>query len=143
MKPALPFCFLIVSLAAFGQQREFGWLIGTWQDAKYSFEVWKDEGSFLSASAYQIDHRSGSKTVSEEIKLIKRENDFYYIPDVAGPQGPIEFKITSFDENSFTAENPKHDFPKKIMYKKINDQQLEATISSGTKSISYSFKRTK
>jgi hypothetical protein len=143
MRLMLPFCFLIVSSTLFSQQREFGWLVGTWQDAKYSFEVWKDEGSFLSATAYQIDHQSGSKTVNEEIKLIKRGNDFYYIPDVAGPQGPIEFKITSFDENSFTAENPKHDFPKKIMYKKINNQQLEATISGGSKSITYSFKRIK
>jgi len=143
MKLLLSICFLMASSAVFGQQSEFGWLIGTWQEAKYSFEIWKDEGSFLSASAYQIDHQSGSKTVTEEIKLIKRGNDFYYVPDVAGPQGPIEFKITSFDKSSFTAENPKHDFPKKIVYKKVNEQQLEATISGGDRSTSYSFKKIK
>ncbi len=122
MKLILSFCFLIVSSALFAQQNEFGWLIGTWQEAKYSFEIWKDEGNFLSASAYQIDHQSGSKVVSEEIKLVKKGNDFYYIPDVAGPQGSIEFKITSFDENSFTAENPEHDFPKKIIYKRTGER---------------------
>ncbi len=142
MKLILSFCFLIVSSALFAQQNEFGWLIGTWQEAKYSFEIWKDEGNFLSASAYQIDHQSGSKVVSEEIKLVKKGNDFYYIPDVAGPQGSIEFKITSFDENSFTAENPEHDFPKKIIYKRTGER-LEATISGGSKSISYSFKKIK
>jgi len=41
------------------------------------------------------------------------------------------------------AENPAHDFPKKIIYNNINGQQLEATISDGNKSISYSFKRIK
>ncbi|HEV8515545.1 MAG TPA: DUF6265 family protein [Cyclobacteriaceae bacterium] len=143
MKLILSICLLTVSSALFGQQKEFNWLIGTWQDAKYSFEVWKDEGGFLSATAYQIDHQSGNKNVNEEIKLIKKGNDFYYVPDVAGPQGPIEFKITSFDKNSFTAENPSHDFPKKIIYKKINEQQLEATISGGSKSISYAFKKIK
>jgi len=132
-----------MSSALFGQQKEFGWLIGTWQDAKYSFEVWKDEGSFLSATAYQIDHQSGNKNVNEEIKLIKKGNDFYYVPDVAGPQGPVEFKIISFDRNSFTAENPDHDFPKKIIYKKINEQQLEATISGGNRSMNYVFKKVK
>ncbi len=142
MKLILSFCFLIVSSALFAQQSEFGWLMGTWQEAKYSFEIWKDEGNFLSASAYQIDQQSGSKVVSEEIKLVKRGNDFYYIPDVAGPQGSIEFRITSFDENSFTAENPEHDFPKKIVYKRTGEL-LEATISGGSKSISYAFKKIK
>ena len=142
MKLILSLCFLVVSSALFGQQVEFGWLIGTWQEAKYSFEVWKKEGDFLSASAYQIDHQSGNKVVSEEIKLVKKGNDFYYVPDVAGPQGPIEFRITSFDENSFTAENPEHDFPKKIIYKRTGEL-LEATISGGSKSISYSFKKVK
>jgi hypothetical protein len=142
MKPVLSFCFLIVSSTLFGQQNEFGWLIGTWQENENSFEVWKDEGNFLSGSSYKID-KARNKTVTEEIKLIKKGNDFYYVPDVAGPQGPIEFKITSFDKNSFIAENPAHDFPKKIIYKKINDQQLEATISGGSKSISYSFKKIK
>ena len=126
----------------FGQQKEFNWLIGTWQEDENSFEVWKEEGSFLAGSSYKID-KSGNKTVTEEIKLIKRGSDFYYVPDVAGTQGPIEFKITSFDQNSFTAENPEHDFPKKIMYKKINEKQLDATISGGNKSISYSFKKAK
>jgi len=142
MKFILSICFLAFSTALFGQQSEFRWLIGTWQEAKYSFEIWKDEGTFLSASAYQIDHQSGNKVVSEEIKLVKKGNDFYYVPDVAGPQGPIEFRITSFDENSFTAENPEHDFPKKIIYKRTGEL-LEATISGGSKSISYSFKKVK
>ena len=143
MKLILSFCFWIVSSALFGQQNEFSWLIGTWQEVdENSFEVWKEEDSFLSGSSYKMD-TSGNKTVTEEIKLIKKGNDFYYVPDVAGPQGPIEFKITSFDTGGFTAENPSHDFPKKITYKKINEQQLEATISSGNKFISYSFKKIK
>lgn len=141
MKIILSICFLVVSSTLFGQQNEFGWLVGTWQENENSFEAWRYEKSFLSGSSYKID-QAGNKTITEEIKLIKKGNDFYYVPDVAGPQGPIEFKITSFDKSSFTAENPKHDFPKKIIYKMINGQ-LEATISGGKKSISYSFKKIK
>ena len=143
MKFLLSICFLAFSTALFGQQAEFGWLIGTWQEVnKNSFEVWKTQDGFLSGSSYNTD-QAGNKTVTEEIKLIKKGNDFYYVPDVADPQGPIEFQITSFDENSFTAENPGHDFPKKIIYRKLNDEQLEATISGGSKSITYSFKEIK
>jgi hypothetical protein len=134
---------IINTSALFGQQNEFSWLIGTWQEEnKMSFEVWKDEGAFLSAISYTLD-QAGNKTVTEEIKLTRKGSDFYYVPDVIGPQGPVEFKITSFDKISFTAENPEHDFPKKISYKKINEHKLEATISGGDKSISYSFKKVK
>jgi hypothetical protein len=41
------------------------------------------------------------------------------------------------------AENPQHDFPKKISYRKINETELQATISGGNKSISYLFQKTK
>ena len=142
MKFILTVCFLIASSFLLAQQSEFGWLIGTWQEAKYSFEIWKEQDSFLSASAYQIDHQTGSKIINEEIKLIKKENDFYYIPDIAGPQGPVQFKITFFDKNSFVAENFEHDFPKKIVYKRTGEL-LDATISGGSKSLHFTFKRIK
>ena len=136
----LVFCLACVS--AYGQQEEFAWLIGTWQEeGKPAFEVWKKEKDFLSAESYKM--KDGSKVVTEEIKFIKKGNDFYYVPDVAGPQGPIEFKITSFDKNSFTAENPQHDFPKKIKYEKLDDSRLKASIGDAHKTISYSFVKMK
>ena len=87
MKFMLSVCCLTASIALFGQQSEFGSHIGTWQETKYSFEIWRDEDSFLSATAYQVDSQSGKRIVGEEIKLVKKRNDFLYIPDIAGPQG--------------------------------------------------------
>lgn len=132
----------LVASAAYSQQEEFAWLIGTWQrEGKQAFEVWKKEGDFLSAESYKM--KDEQKVVTEEIKFIKKGNDFYYVPDIAGPQGPIEFKITSFDKNSFTAENPAHDFPKKIKYEKLDDSHLKASIGDASKTISYSFVKIK
>jgi len=141
MKYTLSVVFLLSARLLTAQQTEFGWLIGTWkEDNKMSFEAWKSDGKFLSGSAYKVDP-SGSKTVTEEIKLIKRGDDFYYIPDVAGPQGAVEFKITSFTHDGFTAENPGHDFPKKIAYKNTEKNQLAATVSGGTKSTRFTFRK--
>ncbi len=137
MKVVLAF-LLFVTTCSFGQQKEFAWLIGTWQEeGKTSYEVWRDDNGFLSAESYKM--KDGNKIVTEEIKLIKKGNDFYYVPDVSGPQGAIEFKITSLGKNNFTAENPAHDFPKKITYEKIDDTHLKATIGDENKTISYSF----
>jgi hypothetical protein len=143
MKSLLSIGFLFVITQAGAQKKEFGWLIGTWQqENKMSFEVWQANATGLSGSAYQLD-ADGGKNVIEEIKLIKKGNDFYYIPDVAGPQGEIAFKITSMDDHGFTAENLLHDFPKVITYKLVNAVQMIATISGGKKSNSYAFKKIK
>jgi len=128
--------------AVYGQQEGFSWLIGTWQEeGKQAFEVWKKEKDFLSAESYKM--KDGSKVVTEEIKFIKKGNDFYYVPDVAGPQAPIEFKVTAFDKNSFTAENPHHDFPKKIRYEMLAGNRLKASIGDANRTISYSFAKIK
>ena len=134
--------FFLVSTIACAQQKEFGWLMGTWQETgKQSFEVWKIDRDFLSGESYLM--KDGIKKITEGIKLIKKGNDFYYVPDVAGPQGPVEFKITSFNEKGFVAENPKHDFPTKISYQQIGPTQLLATISGSKNSISYYFDKIK
>jgi hypothetical protein len=123
---ALIFC--LICTYSFGQQKEFEWLIGTWQEeGKQAFEVWTKTDDFLSAESYKM--KDGNRIVTEENKIIKKGNDFFYVPDVAGPQGPIEFKITSFDKNSFTAENPAHDFPQKIIYKRVDENHLQAFVS--------------
>lgn len=128
--------------SSYCQQKEFAWLIGTWQeDGKQTFEAWKPEKDFLSAESFKI--KEGNRMVTEEIKFIKKGNDFYYVPDVAGPQGPVEFKVISFDKRSFVAENPQHDFPKKITYEKLDETHLKASIGDANKTISYSFVKVK
>jgi hypothetical protein len=37
--------------------------------------------------------------------------------------------MTSDSENNFVFENPKHDYPQKIVYKKATENSLVATIS--------------
>jgi hypothetical protein len=134
---------VLVSVSSMAQpKKDFGWLIGTWQEeGKQAFEVWKSDNEILSGESYKM--KDGSKFVTEEIKLIKKGNDFYYVPDVAGPQGAIEFKVTSADKKSFTAENPEHDFPKKIRYEQVDETHLKATIGDANKKISYSFVKIK
>lgn len=68
---------------------------------------------------------------SESIVLTQTKEALIYRPTVKGQNNdqPVDFKLTSDLENSFTFENPKHDYPQKIVYKKLNDKSLVATIS--------------
>lgn len=137
---------LIISFPAFAQMPDhpFAWLEGAWKRPdKPVFEVWKKgEGKILlQGFAFRISP-AGDTLVTEEIQFIREGDAYVYIPDVAGPQGPIRFKLTAFDEISFVAENPEHDFPKMISYTyQPQTQRLMATISGDGKSIPFPFER--
>jgi hypothetical protein len=130
--------------------KDFQWLVGTWkiQDTnpeKTSYEVWRDTGHNTLA-AVSFDVKNADTLVTEEIRLVQERSSVCYIPDVAGPQKEVKFKIISRDANGFVAENPAHDFPKKIRYhrvKKREEERLEATIEGGGKSIYFTFVRVK
>ena len=125
------------------QVQEFSWLIGKWKEKSSStFESWKIVGQNLEAVSFQIS-ATGEKKITEEIKLLKKETKFFFVPDVAGDQGPVFFEITNYDGSSFLAENPTHDFPKKISYKKIDETHLQASIQDDTKVIIFHFEKIK
>src|SRR5688572_20376420 len=108
--------FIIIHFSA-AQQKEFGWLRGTWKlKDKNIFETWEvaDDGKTMEGSSYRI---KGNDTIAmEQIKLTFEGNAFHYIPDVAGDQGAVDFKISKHTTEGFVAENPQHDFPKIIRY---------------------------
>ena len=128
------------------QQNDFKWLLGTWKvEGKNVFEAWTNEGvKDLGGKSYSI---KGADTVITETILLKFFNgSFHYIPDVAGDQPPIDFTITSYDNHSFVAENPQHDFPKIIRYRRVikgNGIFIEAAIEGNGKVIPYSFRKLK
>ncbi|MFD1002539.1 hypothetical protein ACFQ21_24655 [Ohtaekwangia kribbensis] len=132
----------------FAQQKEFGWLVGTWKlKDKNAFEHWvyREKENVLYGISYRIKNTADT-VVTEEITLKFQDNSFYYIPDVAGVQGPVPFKITQYTAVTFTAENPAHDFPKIIRYKFIQqggEDINEASIEGNGKVISYTFVRVK
>jgi hypothetical protein len=63
---------------------------------------------------------------------------------VASPKGrcpATDFKLTHLAGQEATFENPEHDFPKRIIYRKNFDGSLTAIIDggAGTKSMSFAY----
>ncbi|RKS02419.1 MULTISPECIES: DUF6265 family protein [unclassified Flavobacterium] len=110
------------------------WLIGQWENKSPEgllTETWtKDNDSTFSGQTYFIKNEKDTLH-SESIVLTQTKEALIYRPTVKGQNNdqPVDFKLTSDLENSFTFENPKHDYPQKIVYKKLNDKSLVATIS--------------
>lgn len=109
------------------------WLIGTWENKSNEgdmVETWsKNNDSLYSGSSYFI---KGKDTLhSESIQLTQKANVVLYTPTVKGQNNnqPISFQLTKQTSKQLVFENPKHDFPQKIVYQQITADSLVATIS--------------
>lgn len=118
----------------FDKLEKMNWLLGNWENEMPEgvlTETWtKDNDSTFSGTTYFIMNKKD--TVHSETIILKQVNDeLVYRPTVKGQNNdePVDFKLSSESENSFSFENPKHDYPQKIVYKKVNETNLVATIS--------------
>ena len=148
MKTILTFlAFIVIGGKAFAQEADFSWLIGVWKlKGNDIYEVWTRKAVDQTLSGVSFRVNGLDTTITEVISLEYNGGSYHYIPDIAGPQPPIDFKITSLERYAFIAENPHHDFPKKIQYRLISAHPsvtLEAAIEGDGKRITYSFQKMK
>jgi hypothetical protein len=124
---------LLISSNSFSQKSDqFQWLTGTWKiiSANGSIvEQWKisNDSTLIGKSVFV---RNGTDSIPQEsVELAYRNGDWYYIPTVQGQNNnsPVKFKIILIKGTEFICENPIHDFPQRIAYRRIN-QQLFASI---------------
>jgi hypothetical protein len=118
----------------FDKLEKMNWLLGNWENEMPEgvlTETWtKKNDSTFSGTTYFIINKED--TVHSETIILKQLNDeLVYRPTVKGQNNdePVDFKLSFENENSFSFENPKHDYPQKIVYKKMNETSLVATIS--------------
>ncbi len=144
------FVFLFFITVSAGSQQllasleKLNWLEGDWirtntKPGRSGSEHWQK----ISATEWQgtgITMKGTDTSFVEKLKLVANDGAIFYVADVTGNNGQVFFKFTRFDENGFTCENPRHDFPKKIDYQR-NGNSLKATISGDGKSIEYLFEK--
>ncbi|WP_310379261.1 DUF6265 family protein [Flavobacterium sp.] len=109
------------------------WLIGKWENKSESGnleETWTkvNDSTFQGLSFYI----KGKDTLHfESIVLQQNGEDLVYIPTVKGQNNdkPVPFKLTASTDKQLVFENPKHDYPQKIIYNQITNDSLVAEIS--------------
>ena len=130
---------------------EIDWLIGTWEnnsDKGNLLEIWKKENdSVYSGQSFYI--KAKDTLHFETIQLKQISDSLLYSSSVKGQDNDLalDFKLTSKTQNQFVFENPKNDYPKKIVYKLITKDSLVAIISGiqqgKTSSETFSMKKIK
>lgn len=124
--------------------KKIEWLLGRWERTNGiaghpESEEWKK----ISDTEWKgVSVRlSGADTVAlERITLLLKEQNLYYIADVPVNPEPVSFKVTEISNTGFVCENPQHDFPQKIVYRKTGST-LKASLSGGGKPIDFIFEK--
>jgi hypothetical protein len=89
---------------------------------------------------------AGDKTVEfEYVRIEQRADGIYYVAHPKARCPGTDFKLTRASATEAVFENPQHDFPKRIIYRKTADDSLTASIDGGegTKAMSFAFRRMK
>lgn len=140
MKNGLTLFILFITAIASAQSGIPDFLQGTWKmENKEIYEHWdKPNESALKGFSYSL--KDGKMTVSEYLEITDINKEINYKATVLNQnQGKeVKFKLTLKD-STYTFENPDHDFPKKIVYQKLNDKEIFVLISDGSRK-EYSYK---
>ena len=144
MKYILTLLILFVIELSVAQSSYPDFLQGTWKmENKEIYEHWdKLNENTLKGFSYKL--KDGQMFISEYLDITKVNNEVIYTATVLKQnQGKeVHFKLTNTD-STFTFENPNHDFPKKIVYQKLNDTEVFVKVSDGKqKGFAYKMKRT-
>lgn len=139
MKKATLLLLIILSFASCQKSKVVSkivvgdWLLGNWEnnsdDGNLS-ESWKKvNDSLYDGESYFI---KGKDTLHfEKIQMKQKGEDLFYIATVKGQNNdkPVTFIHNDTIEKQLVFENPKHDFPQKIMYSQITKDSIVIEIS--------------
>jgi hypothetical protein len=134
----LIFCgvYLLMAMKGEDSMEPFNWLLGDWQMERKTgalTESWKqvDDSSYEGKS--YMKSKAGENKILEEMQLIYRQKKYHFISVVPGQNKelPVSFLIKTISYGQFLAENPDHDFPKRISYQFMKPDSLHAWIDGG------------
>lgn len=105
------------------------WLAGCWQQRsgnRESLEMWMPPagGLMLGASRTIV----GGAVREYEQLVLKMENGKLVFTATPSGQQTASFTSTSVTDTSFVVENPQHDFPQRIIYRRRGTDSLIARI---------------
>jgi hypothetical protein len=126
------------------QLRQMAWLEGTWRridlpEGQSGFERWTYDAT-QGLTGVGVSERNGKPVFEEKLSIVTVNGTIHYVADVPENSEPVHFALTELSDHGFAFENPAHDFPKKIAYRR-NGDRLHAKVSAGDKAMEFVFER--
>ncbi len=110
---------------------DLSWLAGAWVGTRSSGssieERWSPPlgGAMLAVS--RTVNNSGKMSAFEYLRIVERDGGLVYIAQPGG-KTPTEFVLTELGASRAVFDNPRHDYPKRIVYELSAEGGLSATI---------------
>jgi hypothetical protein len=125
-----------------------GWLAGCWEQrtpARVVLEMWMPPTGDLMLGGSRTVVAGGVTREFEHLRLRARGDTLVYTAIPSG-QRETDFRSTSVTSDAIVFENPAHDFPKKIIYRRINADSIAARIegpgpNNSTRGIDFPYRR--
>jgi len=145
------FCLVLIFALYVNQPTtlaDIAWISGDWQTAPGGRAQIEEHWTPVAGATMMGMSRTvaGEKTVEfEYLRIEQRADGIYYVAHPKARCPGTDFKLTRASATEAVFENPQHDFPKRIIYRKAADDALTASIDGGegTKAMSFAFKRIK
>lgn len=123
------FCFLLITALSYPtfQENELSWITGSWvletRNGKV-VESWIAESDSLLTGRSVIVKPDGTSALQETLRLERTKGEWFYISKVEGQNDnlPITFHVVFIGREEFICENPEHDFPQRIAYRRIGNR---------------------
>lgn len=124
---------------------DLAWMSGHWEtgdgNGRWTEETWSDARGGVMLGMSRTLH--GDRLREFEFLRIQTGADGApaYLAQPGG-QPPVAFRLTAHDATSATFDNPQHDFPQRIVYRRRGDTMV-ATISAldGSNAMSWTYRR--
>lgn len=134
MRRLLPLFFLVFySCTKHHPIDKAEWMLGEWtlqQGEEKMLERWsRSNDTLFEGASFSI---IGTDTVwSEKMTLSEINNEVFYNALVADQNEgkAVSFKLVSSSEGKLLFENPEHDFPQRILYRRFGLDSMVAEIS--------------
>ena len=147
---ALVIVFIFAAITSAATQTptlvDLAWMIGDWQTAPGARRQIEEHWTTAAGGTMMGMGRTvaGDKTVEfEYLRIEQRAEGIFYVAHPKARCPGTDFKLTRVSGTEAVFENPQHDFPKRVIYRKADGDSLTATIDGGegTKATTFEFKK--
>ncbi|WP_297760541.1 DUF6265 family protein [uncultured Muriicola sp.] len=145
MKTLTSVCILCLLLACSENKlSRVDFLIGTWKmEGKEQYENWElSNNKDLIGYSYKIKDSQKIITETLSIKILRKTVIFEATVPDQNEGRTIPFTLNNEIKDYLSFENIDHDFPKKIQYKRLNNNEIEVTVL-GDEGEGFSYKQLK
>jgi len=113
-----------------GDFQRLHWLVGTWKAERQTatvYERWAITDDYrMDGQGFRITQ--GDTLFTEQVRIQVQDEVLYYVADVPHNLEEVWFRLTRITKDEATFENPQHDFPQVIVYRRESDYKLYVRV---------------